>query len=100
MTKGPSSNQPKLEFVIWNLELGSIKLYLSCIIAIIYVSESSRNDFSKVIKVVLDYAISNTGIESLSVEVPETTKIPNIITKAIEHYRQCALSKGHLYHVQ
>ena len=54
----------------------------------------------KVIKDVLDYAISNTGIESLSVEIPENIKIPNVITKAIEDYRQCALSKGHLYHIR
>ena len=54
----------------------------------------------KVIKDFLDYAISNTGIESLSVEIPENIKIPNVITKAIEDYRQCALSKGHLYHIR
>ena len=54
----------------------------------------------KVIKDVLDYAISNSGIESLSVEIPENIKIPNVITKAIEDYRQCALSKGHLYHIR
>ena len=54
----------------------------------------------KVIKDVLDYAISNTGIESLSVEIPENIKIPNVITKAIEDYRQCALSKGHLYDIR
>ena len=52
------------------------------------------------IKDVLEYAISNTGIESLSVEIPENIKIPNVITKAIEDYRQCSLSKGHLYHIR
>ena len=33
------------------------------------------------------------------VEIPENIKMRNIITKAIEDYRQCALSKGHLYHI-
>ena len=84
----------------WNLELSSIKPYLSCIIIIVFVSESSRSHFGKVIKDVLEYAASNTEIESLSVEIPENIKIPNIITKAIEDYRQCALSKGHLYHIR
>ena len=46
------------------------------------------------------HAISNTGIESLSVEIPENIKMPNIITKAIEDYRQWALSKGHLYDIR
>ena len=52
------------------------------------------------IKDVLEYAISNTGIESLSVEIPENIKIPSVITKANEDYRQCSLSKGHLYHIR
>ena len=55
----------------WNLELGSIKLYLSCITIIVFVSESSRSHFAKVIKDVFEYATSNTEIESLSVEIPE-----------------------------
>ena len=84
----------------WNLELGFIKIYLSCITKIVFVSESSRKHLGKVIKDVLDYAISSTGIESLSVEIPENIKMPNVITKAIEDYLQCALSKGHLYHIR
>ena len=52
------------------------------------------------IKDVLDYAVSNTGIESLSVEIPENVKMPNVITKAIEDYRQCALNKDHIYHIR
>ena len=68
---------------------------MSCITAIVFVSKLSGNHLGKVIKDVLDNAISNTGIESLSVEIPENIKMPNIITKAIEDYRQCALSKGH-----
>ena len=84
----------------WNLELGSIKLYLSCITIIVSVSESSRSHFGKVIKDVLKYATSNTEIESLSVEIPENIKMPNIIAKAIEDSRQCALSKGRLYHIR
>ena len=65
-----------------------------------FISELSRNHLGKVIKDTLDYAISNTGIELLSVETPENIKMPNIITKAIEveDYRHCTLSKGHLYH--
>ena len=72
--------------------MGSIKLYLSCVTAIVFFSESSRNHLDKVIKDVLDYAISNTRIKSLSVEIPENIKMPNKITKAIEveEYRQCA----------
>ena len=60
--------------------------------AIVFFSESSRNHLDKVIKDVLDYAISNTRIKSLSVEIPENIKMPNKITKAIEveEYRQCA----------
>ena len=27
-------------------------------------------------------------------------KMPNVITKAIEDYCQCVLSKGHLYHIR
>ena len=84
----------------WNLELGSIKLYLSCITIIVFVLESSRNHFGKVIKDVLDYAISNTGIKSLSVEISENIKMANAIAKATEDYRQYALGKGHLYHIQ
>ena len=41
--------------------------------------------------------MNNTGIESLSVDIPENvkmlniiTKMPNIIKKATENYRQCA----------
>ena len=49
-------------------------------------------------KDVLDYAISNTGIESLSVEIPENIKMSSVITKAIEDFRQCALSKDPLCH--
>ena len=49
--------------------------------------------FGKVTKYVLDYAISNTRIKLLSVEIPENIKMPKVITKAIEDYRQCALSK-------
>ena len=52
------------------------------------------------IKDVLECAISNTGIESLSVEIPENIKILNVITKTIEDHRQCSLSKGHLYHIR
>ena len=37
-------------------------------------------------KDVLDYAISKTGIESLSVETPENIKMSNVITKAIEDF--------------
>ena len=88
---------------IWDLEswdeLGSIKLFLCCITAIVFVSESSRNHLGKVIKDVLGYAISNTGTESWSVEIPGNVKMPNIITKTIEDYCQCVLSKGHLYHI-
>ena len=64
----------------------------------VFVTELSRNHLGKVKSI--DYAISNTGIQSLSVETPENIKMPNIITKAIEveDYRHCALSKGHLYH--
>ena len=51
------------------------------------VSESSRNHLGKVIKDVLNYGISFTGIESLSFEIPENIKMPNIFTKAIEDYR-------------
>ena len=72
---------------LWNLQLGSIKLYLSCITIIVFVLESSRNYLGKVTKDVLDYAISNTGIESLSVEILKNIKMPNLITKAIEEYR-------------
>ena len=73
---------------------------MSCITAIVFVSKLSGNHLGKVIKDVLDNAISNTGIESLSVEIPENIKMPNIISKAIEDYRQCPLSKGHLYHIR
>ena len=86
--------------MIWNLELGSIKLCLSCTTIIVFVSESSTSHFGKVIKDVLEYATSNAEIESLSVKIPENIKLPNIITKAIEDYRQCALSKGHFYHIR
>ena len=72
---------------------------MSCITAIVFVSKSSRNHLGKVIKDVLDNAISITGNESLSVEIPDNIKMPNIILKAIEDYRQCPLSKGHLYHI-
>ena len=51
-------------------------------------------------KICSDCAISNSGIESLSVKIPETIKVPNVITKATEDYRQFALSKGHLYHIR
>ena len=84
----------------WNLELGSIKLYLSCITIIVSVSESPRSHFGKVIKDVLEYATSNTEIESLPVEIPVNIKMSNIITKAVEDYCQCELSKGHLYHIR
>ena len=72
---------------------------MSCITAIVFVSKSSRKHLGKVIKDVLDNAISITGNESLSVEIPDNIKMPNIISKAIEDYRQCPLSKGHLYHI-
>ena len=85
---------------LWNLQLGSIKLYLSCITIIVFVLESSRNYLGKVTKDVLDYAISNTGIELLSVEIAENIEMPNKVTKVIEDYRQCALSKGYLYHIR
>ena len=100
MTKGPSSSQHNLAFVIWNLKLGSIKLYLPCATTIVFVSESSRNHLGKLIEDVLDYAIRNTGIESLSVEISENIKMPNIITKVIEYYHQCAPSKGHRHHIR
>ena len=38
-------------------------------------------------KDVLDYAVRNTGIESLSVEIPENIKMSSVITKAIEDFR-------------
>ena len=77
-----------MEFVTWNLELGTNKLYLSCITAIAFASESSRNHLGKAIKDVLDYTIGNTGIESLSVEIPENMNMRNLIGKAIKDYRQ------------
>ena len=84
----------------WYLELGSIKLYLACKAAIAFASDRSKNHLVKVIKDVLDYAIDNTGIESLSVEILENIKMRNVITKAIEDYRQCALSADRLYHIR
>ena len=77
MSEGPSANQPiVIEIRDWNLQLPSIKLCLSCITIIVFVSESLKNHFGKVIKYVLDYATSNTGIKLLSVEIPENIKIP------------------------
>ena len=43
----------------------------------VFVSELSRKHLGKVIKDALDYAISNTGIKSLSVETPENINMPN-----------------------
>ena len=87
MSEGPSVNQPiVIEIRDWNLELASIKLCISCITIIVFT-------LVKVTKYVLDYAISNTRIKLLSVEIPENIKMPKVITKAIEDYRQCALSK-------
>ena len=71
----------------------------SCITIIALASESSRSHFGKVIKDVLDYAISNTGVGSLSVKILDNIKMPNAVTKAIEDYCQCALNKGHFYHI-
>ena len=101
MSEGTSLNRP-IVIGIRNmkLEFGSIKLYLSCITTIVFVSESSRSHFGKLIKDAFDCAISNTGIESLSVEIPGNIEMPNVITKTIEDYRQCALTKGHLYHIR
>ena len=101
MSEGPILNQPIVIGIRdLNLKLGSIKLYLYCITIIVFVSESSRSHFGKVIKDVLDYAISSTGIESLSVEIPAYINMPNAITKAIDDYRQCALNKSRLYHIR
>ena len=101
MSEGPSLNQPFV-IVIRDLESRAWlhQTLFTCITIKVFVSESSRSHFGKVIKDVLDYAISNTGIESLSVEIPENIKMPNVITKAIEDYRQCALNKGNLCHIR
>ena len=84
MSEGPSVNQP-IVFGIRDLES---RAFLHQTLFILYNHNSFcfrvlKSHFGKVIKDVLDYAISNTGIESVSVEVPENIKMPNVILKAI-----------------
>ena len=100
MSEGPNLNQP-IVIGIRDLEP---RAWLHQTLFILYNHNSFRfrvikKPLCKVIKDVPDYAISNTGIESLSVEIPENIKMPKAITKAIDDSHQCGINKGHLYHI-
>ena len=101
MSEGPSLNQP----VVIGIHVLESWAWLHQTLFVLYNHNSFRfrvirNHLGKAIRDVLDYAVSNTGTELLSVKIPENIKMPNVITKAIVKYRQCALSIGHLYHIR